>query len=544
MLKRQETAMDKRRINIFRADVASFFTVRSLIVGGAVMLFVLLCVLPIFYMLALSFVNAQGDFSFENYRHLLLIDERQRQLLLNSTMLGGGAAVMSTLVGVPLGILFARAELPMKNLLRIALIVPLVVPPYILALSWILLFGRVYPDFAYSLTGAILILGTSFYPLQMLATEAAIRSVDERMEEAALLVAPPWRVLFRITLPLIAPIVSAVFLIIFVLSIAEFGVPGLLRVRVFTTEVFTAFAALYDFGAATALALPLIIITFLVALIAKRIIGEKSLVSRKSSSGAIRLSSSIWRFAAIGFFATVFLTAVCLPFGVLISEAVHVKNISLILSESGNAIFNSLALSAISATLVVIPAAILGYARTRAKTRWSWLADVAFIVIFAVPSTVVGIGIIGLWNRGFLSALYTSQAIIIIAYLARFTSVAALILGASVRQIPVSLEEAASVSGASWQRLFFKIVLPNMKAGIAATWLTIFVFAFGELGTTLLVAPPGESTLPVRIYTIIANTSLGEVAALALLQISVVLIPLIVFVFFVNGAGKIKKEDA
>src|SRR5262245_65070747 len=85
----------------------------------------------------------------------------------------------------------------------------------------------------------------------MLATEAAARSVDGRLEEAALLAASRRRVLWRITLPLIAPSMVAAALIIFVLAISEFGAPGLLRVNVYTTEVFTAFSALYDFGAAT-----------------------------------------------------------------------------------------------------------------------------------------------------------------------------------------------------------------------------------------------------------------------------------------------------
>jgi len=49
----------------------------------------------------------------------------------------------------------------------------------------------------------------------------------------------------------------------------------------------------------------------------------------------------------------------------------------------------------------------------------------------------------------------------------------------------------------------------------------------GELGATLLVAPPGESTLPVRVYTLIANTPLSEVASLALLQVSITLLPLV-----------------
>ena len=83
----------------------------------------------------------------------------------------------------------------------------------------------------------------------MLAAEAALRTVPAMLEEAGHLSASPTRVFVSITLPLIAAAVSASLLIVFVLAISDFAVPGLLRVRVYTTEVFTAFAALYDFQA-------------------------------------------------------------------------------------------------------------------------------------------------------------------------------------------------------------------------------------------------------------------------------------------------------
>jgi ABC-type spermidine/putrescine transport system permease subunit II len=55
-----------------------------------------------------------------------------------------------------------------------------------------------------------------------------------------------------------------------------------------------------------------------------------------------------------------------------------------------------------------------------------------------------------------------------------------------------------------------------------------FILAFGELGVSILVAPPGETTLPIRIYTIIANTPSSHVAVLALLQATVIFVPLAV----------------
>jgi len=71
-----------------------------------------------------------------------------------------------------------------------------------------------------------------------------------------------------------------------------------------------------------------------------------------------------------------------------------------------------------------------------------------------------------------------------------------------------------------------RIVLPQIRLALAASWVIVFVLAFGELGVSILVAPPGETTLPIRIYTIIANTPPSHVAALALLQTAVIFVPL------------------
>jgi iron(III) transport system permease protein len=64
---------------------------------------------------------------------------------------------------------------------------------------------------------------------------------------------------------------------------------------------------------------------------------------------------------------------------------------------------------------------------------------------------------------------------------------------------------------------------------VAAAWVVAFVLAFGELGASILVVPPGEATLPIRIYTIIANTPSSNVAMLALLQSAVIFVPVAAF---------------
>jgi iron(III) transport system permease protein len=489
---------------------------RTAVVGTATATFLVCCVLPIGYLLTVS-LNGMDAHS------ALVLDARQRRLLSNTALLGIGAALLATAIGAPLGIALARIRLPQKAVLRLALAAPVLLPPYIVGLAWTHLAG----SWIYSLPAAILVLSLVFYPVSMLATEVAMRRIDGRLEEAALVVAPPGRVLRRITLPLAAPGVFAAALMIFVLAVSEFGVPGLLRVRVYTTEVFTAFAALYDFSRAIALAVPLLLLCLVVAAVAAALLGDRLVVTRRAA-GTAPAPFDGWRRSAAAGALAVLAVALVVPLAVLAREALGARSLTAVVAGSAGAIANSLLLAAAGATAVVSVAAWLGYARARVSGAVGHGADILLILLFAVPSTLVGVGLIGLWNRpGPLGAVYGTDAMLLLGYLARFVPVAALALAASIRYVPVSHEEAAAVSGAGWLRTMRRIVLPQIRLGLASAWVIAFVLAFGELGVSILVAPPGEATLPIRVYTIIANTPSSHVAALALVQAAVIFIPLV-----------------
>jgi iron(III) transport system permease protein len=509
-------------------------SMRSWVIGIAVTVFVVSCAFPVAH-LFLDLLRGWNDAV-----GVMLIDARQRGLLYNTTVLGIGTAVVATIIGAPLGVMLARVSLRWKTALRIALALPALIPPYLLGLAWVYfgsstgllstLVGRDIPSgWTYSVPAAFLVLGIVFYPLSMLTTEVSLRRIDARLEDAALIVASPGRVLWHITLPLAAPGVLAASLLIFVLAISEFGVPGLLRVRVYTTEVFTAFAALYDVPRAIALTVPLLVLCMVVATIAATLAGDRLVTTRRTAS-----AHTSWfedrRRAGEALALTVIAFAVALPMLILIREAAGIRSLPAILEDSRGAIANSLFLAATGATLIVGVAVWIGYARSRAS-RGGGLTDATCVVLFAIPSTVVGVGLIGVWNMpGILGHVYGTNVMFLLAYLARFLPVAALMLSASARHVPVAHEEAAALSGASWMRTMARIVLPQMKLGLAAAWLIVFVLAFGELGVSILVAPPGDATLPIRIYTMIANAPSSNIAAFALLQTAVILTGVLVLV--------------
>jgi iron(III) transport system permease protein len=503
---------------------------RTVVVGLAIGVFVVCCLLPVGYLLIITF--APGD-----VWSVQMLDPRQRRLLTTTTLLGLGTTVLSSAIGAPLGVVLARVAVPGKTLLRIALAAPVLLPPYIAGLAWTyfassegwagtLVGSELLSEWTYSLPAAILVLSLVFSPISRLATEVAMRAVDGRLEEAALLAATPGRVLRRITFPLVAPTVCAAALVVFVLAVSEFGVPGLLRVRVYTTEVFTAFAALYDFGQAIVLTVPLLLLCVVIAAIAGGLLGDRLVTTRRGARRVSALGAG-WEHSGMTGALAVLTVALVVPIGVLMGEALRVRSLSAVLAGSGEAIANSLLLATAGATMVVAVGLCLGYARARAHWRLGRVADVLWIVVFAVPSTVVGVGLIALWNRaGPLGVAYGTDAMLLLGYLARFVPIAALALAASTRHVPVSHEEAAAISGAGWLRGMSRIVLPQMRSSLAATWVIVFVLAFGELGVSILVAPPGEATLPIRVYTMIANTPSSHVATLALLQSVVIFVPL------------------
>ena len=493
---------------------------RALSLAAAWCVFFVCCVLPLIWMLAGS-AGTGGAAGLA-----ALSGDRHRDLVIQTLLLGCIAALCALAAGVPLGIALAGCDPRRVRLARFALLVPLALPSYVLALAWVTLAGTRFAAWTYSLPSAGLVLGFCFFPIVMLATEAAVRSVPSHLAEAGWIVAPPLRVWWKILMPLIAPSLAASTLVVFALSISDFAVPSLLRIRVYTTEVFTAFAALYDFRLAAMMALPLALIAGIASLAAFEIMRRPLSGRADRGKTGVRWNRRLHQIAVL-LLGTAGVTAVATPIGAIALEAM-MGRVAFSAAASMDAIGNGLLWSTASATVVVAVGALLGYWITKARTSTAHLTEALWLSVFAVPATVVGIGIIGLWNRpGVLGDVYSSGASVVIAYVSRFLPIGALLCAAFLRRTPPAAEEAAIVSGASWSRTIIRIVLPISRNGLAAVWLVMFILMFGDVALAVLVAPPGESNLAVRAYTLMANSPVGDVARIALVQVALSVLPLV-----------------
>ena len=164
-----------------------------------------------------------------------------------------------------------------------------------------------------------------------------------------------------------------------------------------------------------------------------------------------------------------------------------------------------------------------------------WRAvDAWTVLLFALPSTVIGVGLIALWNRPSLSFVYSSPLIVLFGYLAQYTALTSRTTIAGLTLVPASMEDAAASAGAGWVRRLCLIVVPLVAPTLVAGWLIAYIFCLRDTGITMLVYPPGYDTLPVRIFTLMANGAPDLIAAACVLMIAATVVPLGILVFILQ----------
>lgn len=504
-----------------------------------VILLLVVGLLPVLSMLINSVIQ-NGHFSLEAYAGLLT-SLHQWTLMEHSMVLSLLVTGLTVAVGVPLGILLGKTDLPFRRPFTILFVIPLLVPPYITAVSWSYLLGRegllahllgtsvldVTSHLLFGLPGCVGILFSIFLPISMLLTMISLRTVNPRLEEAARLVSG-WRgVMAGITMPLILPGVMLSALLVFLLSLGEFSVPAFLRYDVFPVESFTQFSAFYNFKAATAAALPLAGVTLALLLGEAAFLRERTYQLRPSPeldrSPLIKLGAHRKRLLAL--VALIGFAVVIVPIAVLIIQSAGVDAYAEALNKAGASLARSLIYAVVGATLLTLMGFFTGYLiQTRALSLWRSV-DSLTIFLFALPSTVIGIGLISLWNRPWTDFVYSTPLIIILGYLAKYTALTSRIAVTQLAQIPPSMEEAAQVAGAGWFRRMAFITAPLARRGLLAGWLVGYIFSLRDTGITMLVYPAGHDTLPVRIFTLMANGSPQLIAALCIVMTTATLLP-------------------
>ena len=457
----------------------------------------------------------------------VLGERRPWELLLRSVSLAGLVALFSLAAGIPLGVLIARTDLPLRRMIWGLHLFPLFLPPFVLALGWFHLLGRTglagtesTARVLFSAVGVVWVLWLTFTPVCTSLVALSLLGVDASLEEAARLVASPFRVAVRILVPAAGPAIGLSAIIVFALAVSELAVPMFLRVDVFPAAVFARLGGIdYAPGEAFALALPLLSLALLLLVLERRFVGPRSFAVA-GLRGMSRDPIALGRWRGLGAFAAWLLVSLSLaPLLVLLVRATGGGGLAQLPRWVGQAPWTSLLSGAVAATVIAAAGFVLGHAAAR-QIRGATSLDALSVLAFITPAPVLGVGLITVWNRAWTQAIYGSVAILVLGFVARYTVVGVRAVSSVVLQSPRQLEEAAAAAGAgAWRRLG-RIVLPLNARGVVAGWLLGLVFCLRDLETAVLFYPPGKEPLTVRLFTLEANGPPAVVASLAVAQVA------------------------
>ncbi len=444
-------------------------------------------------------------------------------LLARSLLLAAVVTAAATLAAVPLALALYRTRLPFHSVWLGALLVPLLVPPYVLGTGVLQLLT---PRVAVGFVGPAVTMTIWLLPLALLFAGTGVRLASRSQEEAALLETNPFGVWSRVTLPIALPHLGAAALFVFVAAIGEFGVPVLFQYRVYPGAIFAQFAAFYDFRQAALTSVPLLLVVTVAALAGQALIGREDQAEAIEEPSRIRLGATMpFVFAGIAVCAA----GVVAP---LLKACLGVGSLQALLrgweSIETQALrtFGTAAGGAAGAVLLALG---LAWSAERVLPRSKWLVA-AQIPLFAVPAVLVGLGIIRLWNEpDWRGAVYASPLVLVLGYSARLAPLLTSLLAASYRQIPSDLDEAGELDGANRLTVLRLIHIPLLRPALGAAGLLGFVLAMGEVPISMLIAPPEHTPLAVRFFTMITNAPTEQVAALAVLTTVLGLFPVMVW---------------
>lgn len=501
----------------------------------AILLFIIFVVTPLIYTLATA-LFVEGSFK----DSLQSLDKETFFLLSKSLIIAFIIALFSTLSGTGLSFLLYKTNIRFRNFFKIALLIPLFISPYILAVAWKDFFFIFLNNtsFISSYFGVILVLTSVFTPLSMLVIGSALSNIDSQLEESCLVITNFRSMIFKIILPLIKPALITSFVLVFIFSISEFSVPAFFGVKVFTTEIFTQFSAFYNHSLAILQSSLLILICILLLLSERKYIADAPFLSM-GSKGTSNKYYTIKNGNNIGmlFLFAWFFISVVLPFVILFIQSFKdgtknfIKAFELLIPTFGN----SIGLAFVGAVIIVFVGFIAAYYQvrqtgTQKRKSFDWL----LLTIFAIPSTIFGISLIKFYNQPALDFIYSSYGIILIGYVGKFSFISSKLIGNAIKQIPNSLDEAAQIEGITFFMRLRKILIPLIMPALFASFIISFIFSLGELGTTIMVYPPGTEIMPIKVFTIMANAPQSLTSSMTMIVFSITLLIITGFYFIVK----------
>ncbi|RNC28533.1 MAG: hypothetical protein AWM53_01513 [Candidatus Dichloromethanomonas elyunquensis] len=456
----------------------------------------------------------------------LIIPSGRRLLLLSKTVSYSlGVSVITLLIGFTGAFALLRRPGRLSRTILWWSVATVAVPPYIHALSWssaLYYFNQsmeFFTGWRLPVEGwrvSLWVQSMALLPFALGLSLMALACVEQNLVKAGYMLQSDRQVMKQVILPLAAPVLAGAGLLIFLLTLMDYSVPSLFQVNIYPLEIFAEFSATNDPLRALLLALPLVILAVIIA-------GAAGLTWKKASVqpgfGFLEWLPTFrgwpgWRlFERIS--VTLMVLQIIVPILMLLKLVGSWQSFVVSLASSKIEIAYTFGIMFITAA-AALPLAYAVAIWLNQRSRF-FLGGLPALFPLVMPAPLIGIGLINLWNRPETSAVYGTFLMTVMAALSRFSPWAVMILQAQLsRQNKVYLE-AARILQKNGHQTFFKITLPMMSPGFIAAASLVFILTGGELGATLLVVPPGQGTLTLKIYNYLHYGSSDQVAGLCLL---------------------------
>lgn len=481
----------------------------------------------------------------------VVLRERTFLIFRNTAVLAGGVAGATVVIAVPFAWLTTRTDLPGRRLWATLAIMPLIIPSYVGALTvvsalgprglvqqWLEPLGVERLPEIYGFWGAWLTLTLFTYPYVFLSVRAALRGLDPALEEASRCLGHgPWRAFFTCVLPQLRPAVAAGALLAALYTVSDFGVVTLLRYDAFTRAIYVQYRSSFNRSQAAALALLLVGFALALLLAEAWLRGRRAVAYHRIGAGAARRAKTIplgrWRGPALAFCSLVVGAGVGMPIVVLVYWLIKGVSRGEDADELLPAALGSLsvsAMAAIAATAAALPVAILA---ARYRGRIGAVVERVSYLGYALPGVVIALAFVFLGAR-YLTPIYQTMTLLIVAYVVRFLPQAVGGARLSLLQVNPRLEDAARNLGRSSLGALATVTAPLARPGILAGTALVFLTVMKELPLTLFLRPTGFDTLATNLWTATTGGAYAKAAAPALILILASAIPTL----FLEGRGK------
>src|SRR3989344_3109775 len=466
-----------------------------------------------------------------------MLSNLELHALLNSTFISLGVSFFSVLISLFLAFSLSFYKIPGKRLFSFLFLIPLLIPPYLHAFSWmhLLLFLENYNlsviRHLNSLPGIIGILTLAYFPISLFIIHQAIKNIPQHLIDAALQVTNPVRVLKRIVFAAILPSTLTATLLTFIVTFITFDVPAYLGKNVFITQIFKSFTFTSEIPRALYLSvIPVFIVGSMWAILLLYLVKEKPFFSLQSFKKSVPFSIQqprLLKILMLSLFVVLFLLSSILPIGILQVKNILYDKIPFYTASSFGVITNTFWISFISSICIVFFSTLIYIMFFRKMA-----GRIFFLSLLALPPITYGILFIYLFNHQSLNVIYATPIILIIAYCFRFAPLVSELLHTHTQQVNPQYLEAARLVYPPSLRMFHRIVIPLYKPVLFLAWVFSFWLVATELPITLLIQPPGFQTIITRLFIVLHYGAVELMSLMTVALLFVSLLPILAIYFF------------